>query len=95
MNNDFYDPILDTAGILAEQYGISIADVIGLLMHAGKDEDLVRKVLKESADSREAKAAMSAGKQFDLAGCARTLLDKARNESSADRGQAGLAQGQL
>jgi hypothetical protein len=77
-SSQFYDPILDTAGIIAEQYDLSIADVVSLLVKANRDEALVREALNKSARSAEAREAQTSGKQFDLVGRARTLLDEER-----------------
>lgn len=78
-SSQFYDPLLDTAGIIAEQYDLSIADVLSLLVKANRDEALVREALDKSAKSRETGDARTAGKQVDLVGQARTLLEEAAN----------------
>jgi len=74
MPNDFYDPLLEVAGPVAHEYGISIADALGLLTRSGKNLALVRGALDESRDSEEAQAAAAQGKQFDLAEAARQRL---------------------
>jgi hypothetical protein len=79
-SQQFYDPLLDTAGIVAEQYDISIADVLSLLVKAGRDEAMVRDALDRSAKSDEARAARASGKQFDLVEHTRTLLEAATNQ---------------
>jgi hypothetical protein len=76
MSNDFYDNILDNAGIIAHEYGISISDVMSLLVSAGRDEKRVKQALQQSAQSEEAKAAQKAGRQFDLVEHTRTLLQQ-------------------
>lgn len=73
----FYDPLVQTAGEIAEGYSISVSDVISLLLKTGRNELLVRRVLAESNDSEEAKAARASGKQFDLVAHARAMLDRA------------------
>jgi hypothetical protein len=77
MSNEFYSPLLEVAGPIAEEYGVSIADVLGLLLHARGDETLVRRVLTESQQSEPAREAASQGRMFDLVAHARPLLDKA------------------
>ncbi|MFL5733832.1 MAG: hypothetical protein ACJ78Q_11580 [Chloroflexia bacterium] len=76
MDNAFYDPLVEAAGPIAEEYGTStsISDVIGLLLQAGRDEARVRRALDAAAGSEEARAARSEGRQFDLVECARELL---------------------
>jgi hypothetical protein len=80
MSNQFYDPLIETAGPIAEEYSISISDVLGLLLQAGRDETLVRQVLTTSAESEEARAAQHPGSQFDLVEHARVLLKRALSE---------------
>ena len=70
----FYDPLVETAGPIAEEYQISISDVLGLLLLAGKDEALVRRVLAESKLSDAAREMHRQGRPFDLVEHARTLL---------------------
>lgn len=79
----FYDPLVETAGAIAEQYEISISDVLGLLMLSGKDEVLVRQVLAESSDSEGATQAQQQGQQFDLVEHARTRLQQVLAEREA------------
>ncbi len=78
MSNAFYDPLLETATAIAEQYSISISDVLTLLLQAGKDEALVRRLLDQSSRSDEARAAQKEGRLFDLVECARTLLKNSK-----------------
>jgi antitoxin component of RelBE/YafQ-DinJ toxin-antitoxin module len=78
MSNVFYDPMIETATAIAEQYGISISDVLTLLLQAGKDEALVRRLLDQSAQSGEARAAQNEGRQFDLVEYARALLKSSK-----------------
>jgi hypothetical protein len=74
MSNDFYNPLVQTAGKIAEEYGISVSDVVGLLLQAGKDEALVRQVLDESMAIEGANSRIGLDRQFDLVAHARTLL---------------------
>jgi hypothetical protein len=78
-SSQFYDPILDTAGVIAHEYDLSIADVMSLLVKANRDEALVREALDESAKSSEAREARAAGKRFDLVVPARALLEEPIN----------------
>ncbi len=80
MANEFYDPLVQTAGAIAEKYEISVADVLALLLHADRDEALVRKVLAEGNHSEEARAARHAGRQFDLVAYVRPFLQSALDE---------------
>ena len=80
MPNEFYDPLVQTAGEIAEKYEISVADVLALLLHAGRNEALVRRVLAEGNKSEEARAARHSGRQFDLVAYARPLLQRALGE---------------
>lgn len=80
MSYEFYDRLLETSGLIAEEYGIAISDAMGLLQLAGRDEALVRQALTRSSDSEEAKAAQRDSRLFDLAGHARLLLQHARTE---------------
>lgn len=73
----FFDPLLDTAGVIAHQYNLSIADVLSLLVKVNCDEALVREALDKSAKSAEAAEARASGQQFDLVGHARKLLEEA------------------
>jgi hypothetical protein len=82
MSNDFYSPLLERAGPIAEEYGISIADGLGLLLHARGDEALVRRLLTEGRDSEAAREAAAQGHQFDLVNHIRPLLDKALSQQS-------------
>lgn len=77
----FYDPLVETAGTIAEQYQLSISDVLGLLLQAGKDEALVRRVLAESHNSEAAQEMRRTGQPFDLVEHARLLLRKATSKS--------------
>jgi hypothetical protein len=70
----FYDPLVETAGPIAEEYQISISDVLGLLLLAGKDEALVRRALAESKHSDAAQEMHRQDRPFDLVEHARTLL---------------------
>jgi hypothetical protein len=70
----FYDPLVEAAGPIAEEYEISISDVLGLLLLAGKDEALVRQALAESKRSDAAQEMYRQGRPFDLVKHARTLL---------------------
>jgi len=75
----FFDPLLDTAGVIAHQYDLSIADVLSLLVKANRNEALVREALDKSAKSTEATEARASGKQYDLVGQARGLLEEPTN----------------
>ena len=75
MADKFYDPLVWTAGKIAEEYGISVSDVLGLLLHANKDEILVRQALDEGKRSEIAEAEQKSGRSFDLVAYARTLLN--------------------
>jgi hypothetical protein len=75
----FFDPLLDTAGVIAHQYNLSIADVLALLVKVNRNEAVVREALDKSAKSAEATEARASGKQFDLVGHARTLLEDEAN----------------
>ncbi len=74
MSDGFYDPLLERAGRIAEEYAISISDVMGLLQRAGRDETRVRDALTAGMNSDAAKDAHIAGRQFDLVEHARMLL---------------------
>jgi hypothetical protein len=76
MSSDFYNPLVQTAGKIAEEYGISVSDVVGLLLQAGKDEALVRQVLDESMATEGATARIGLDRQFDVVAHARTLLQQ-------------------
>jgi hypothetical protein len=76
----FYDPLVETAGTIAEEYQLSISDVLGLLLQAGKDEALVRRVLAEGQNSEAAQEMRRMGQPFDLVEHARTLLRQAGSE---------------
>ena len=80
MANDFYNPLVQTAGKIAEEYGVSISDVVGLLMLAGKDEALVRQALDESTQTEGANARIGIDRGFDLVANARALVERAKNE---------------
>jgi hypothetical protein len=84
MSNQFYDPLIETAGAIAEEYSISISDVLGLLLQAGRDEALVRQVLAASVKSEEARAAQPLGGRFDLVEHARVLLKRELSEREVD-----------
>lgn len=75
MSHDFYDPLLERAGRIAEEYAISISDVMGLLQGAGRNEARVRDALSASVNSDAARDARIAGRQFDLVEHARALLN--------------------
>ncbi|HVG00487.1 MAG TPA: hypothetical protein VND68_11665 [Chloroflexia bacterium] len=79
----FYDPLVETAGPIAEEYGISISDVLGLLLQAGKDEALVRRLLAESKSSEAALEMARLGQPFDLVQHARLRLQQTRREGTA------------
>ncbi|MDQ6694433.1 MAG: hypothetical protein M3014_08440 [Chloroflexota bacterium] len=74
MAEDFYDDLVFEAGQLAEEYGATVSDVLGLLLYAGRNEGAVRRALAESKNSDEARAAAAEGRTFDLAESARKLL---------------------
>jgi len=78
VTNDFYNPLVQTAGKIAEEYGVSISDVVGLLLQAGKDESLVRQALDESMHSEGANARIGIDRGFDLVASARALLQRAK-----------------
>lgn len=79
----FYDPLVETAGTIAEEFGISISDVLGLLLQAGKDETLVRRLLAESKDSEAALEMARLGQPFDLVQHARQRLQQTGREGNA------------
>ena len=83
----FYDPLVEAAGTIAEEYRLSISDVLGLLLQAGKDEALVRRVLAEGHNSEAAQEMRRTGQPFDLVEHARTLL-----QAGSDRHE-GQSQG--
>jgi hypothetical protein len=72
----FFDPLVEMAGPIAEEYQISISDVLGLLLQAGKDEALVRQLLAESKSSEEAREMHRLGRPFDLVEHARLRLQQ-------------------
>ena len=74
MSNEFYDPLLEAAGSIAEEYAISISDVMGLLQLARRDEARVRGALTASMDTDIAREASRTGRAFDLVEQARILL---------------------
>ncbi len=80
MSHDFYDPLLERAGRIAEEYSISISDVMGLLQRAGRDEARVRNALAAGISSDAARGARNAGRQFDLVEHARALLNGAEGQ---------------
>lgn len=78
MSNDFYNPLVYTAGNIAEEYGVSISDVVGLLVLANNDEARVRQALHESLKADGADARIGADRGFDVVAQARTLLQQAK-----------------
>ncbi len=82
----FYDPLVEAAGPIAEEYEISISDVLGLLLISGKDEALVRQALSQSRSSDAAQEMERAGRPFDLVEHARTLLRQAMPERGGEVG---------
>jgi hypothetical protein len=82
MANEFYSPLLERAGPIAEEYEISIADALGLLLHARGDEALLRRLLTEGRDSEAAREASAQGRQFDLVNHVRPLLDRALSQQA-------------
>jgi hypothetical protein len=82
----FYDPLVETAGPIAEEYETSISDVLGLLLMSGKDDALVRQVLAESRGSDAAQEMQRLGRPFDLVEHARTLLRQAMSERGGETG---------
>jgi hypothetical protein len=78
----FYDPLVEMAGPIAEEYEISISDVLGLLLQAGKDEAVVRQLLAESKSSEAAREMGRLGRPFDLVEHARLRLQQARSEGT-------------
>ncbi|HEX8599112.1 MAG TPA: hypothetical protein VF952_11420 [Chloroflexia bacterium] len=85
----FYDPLVETAGPIAEEYEISISDVLGLLLVSGKDEALVRQALSQGRNSDAAQEMQRLGRPFDLVEHARTLLRLAMSESGGVAGWRG------
>lgn len=82
----FYDPLVEAAGPIAEEYEISISDVLGLLLMSGKDEALVRQALSQSRSSDAAQEMQRGGRPFDLVEQARTLLRQAMPERGGEVG---------
>ncbi|MDQ3703643.1 MAG: hypothetical protein M3437_00195 [Chloroflexota bacterium] len=82
----FYDPLVEAAGPIAEEYEISISDVLGLLLMSGKDEALVRQALSQSRSSDAAQEMQRHGRPFDLVEHARTLLRQATPERAGEVG---------
>jgi hypothetical protein len=80
MSNEFYNPLVETAGRIAEEYGVSISDVVGLLVIADSDEARVRQALDESLKAEGADARIELDRGYDLGAHARTLLQQANNE---------------
>ena len=80
MADEFYDPLVWTAGKIAEDYGVSVSDVLGLLLHANKDEAQVRQVLEAGKQSESAKSAQRSSRSFDLVDHARGLLARPDEE---------------
>ena len=80
----FYDPLVETAGPIAEEYEISISDVLGLLLQAGKDEALVRQLLAEGRGSDAAREMLQLGRPFDLAEHARLRLRQVMSERARE-----------
>jgi hypothetical protein len=80
----FYDPLVEMAGPIAEEYETSISDVLGLLLLADKDEALVRRALAESKSSSAAQEMQRLGHPFDLVEHARILLRQAMAERPED-----------
>ena len=72
--NEFYDPLVWAAGKIAEDYGVSVSDVLGLLLHVNRDEQRVREALEASKRSDQATSAHRSGHSFDLVEHARGLL---------------------
>ena len=81
----FYDPLVETAGPIAEEYQVSISDVLGLLLLAGKDATLVRQLLSESRDSDVAQEMSRLGRPFDLVEHARLRLRETAGERNGQR----------
>ena len=77
MVNDFYDPLIWTAGRIAEEYGVSVSDILSMLIQANKNESLVRQVLAESMESPAAQAPYNPARPFDLVAHARIRLKSA------------------
>jgi hypothetical protein len=80
----FYDPLVETAGRIAEEYEISISDVLGLLLQAGKDEALVRQLLAEGQSSDAAREMLQLGGPFDLVEHARLRLRQVMSERARE-----------
>lgn len=76
----FYDPLVEVAGPIAEEYEISISDALGLLLQAGKDEAQVRRALAESKGSAAAQEAHRLGRPFDLVEYAEMLLQQSTSK---------------
>jgi hypothetical protein len=81
----FYDPLVETAGPIAEEYQVSISDVLGLLLLAGKDATLVRQLLSESRGSDVAQEMSRLGRPFDLVEHARLRLRETAGERNGQR----------
>ncbi|HUP27432.1 MAG TPA: hypothetical protein VM409_03280 [Chloroflexia bacterium] len=80
MSGEFYDPLIWTAGKIAEEYSVSVSDVLGLLLSANKDEALVRQALSESTRG----ASTGGGGQIDVVQAARDLLERTLDEPSGE-----------
>lgn len=76
MATEFYDPLIWSAGKIAEDYGVSVSDVLGFLLHANRDEQRVREALEASKRSDQAISAHRSGHSFDLVEHARGLLTR-------------------
>jgi hypothetical protein len=81
-SSHFYDPLVQTAGEMAERYRISVSDVLSLLLKANRNEARVRSALERSAKSEEARAARASGKEFDIVAQARVLLEAAGEQGT-------------
>jgi hypothetical protein len=80
MSNDFYNPLVEAAGRIAGDYGVSISDVVGLLVLVDNDEARVKQALDESLKAEGADARIGADRGFDLVAHARTLLQRANQD---------------
>jgi hypothetical protein len=80
----FYDPLVEVAGPIAEEYEVSISDVLGLLLMSGKDEALVRQALASSRESVAAQEMQRLGRPLDLVEHARNDLRQAMSNREGE-----------
>ena len=79
MSDPFYNPLVETAGRIAGDYGVSIADVVALLIQANKDEAMVRQALDESLKDDPSESRIGFDRGFDLTERARAWLKDANS----------------